>query len=473
MRRLLLAAALILAFALALALACSPDPGRRAVAESAEKPNIVLILTDDQDRATLEHMPNVQRLLADGGTTFENATFSFPLCCPSRASILRGQYPQNHDVLANAAPLGGEGKFRAESLDESTAATWLQAAGYRTGYSGRYLNQYGGTYVPPGWERWFAHASGVEGTRTNENGTLVDHPGVYMDSYYADKAVAFASNSARTGQPFFLHWATLAPHDPYLHEDQYDDDFKDAPLPRPPSFNEADVSDKPAYVRDMPRLTDEQIREFGRAHRDRLRSLQTVDAGVSKLVAALREQGELDETYFFFYSDNGYHLGQRRLYPAGKQTPYLEDSSFPLIVRGPGVPVGATSEKLVLNNDLAPTFAALGGAAIPDFVDGRSIAPLLRGEDPPWRDAALIQALDTSDPRGPAPGYKAVRTEGWKYVEYATGEKELYDLSADPYELQSLHNDPAHTGKMATLKARLEALKGCAGNGCRIAEDGP
>lgn len=204
-------------------------------------------------------------------------------------------------------------------------------------------------------------------------------------------------------------------------------------------------------------------------YRGRLRSLQTVDRAIRDLTETLADTGELDNTYIVFTTDNGYHLGEHRL-EAGKYMPYKEDANFPLIVRGPGVAEDVKRDELVLNTDFAPTMADLAGAQTPGFVDGRSFAPLLETGDVPWRDAALMEGFPLN--KVGRPSYDGVWTrEGDWYVEYEGGEKELYDVSADPYQLENLAGTRPETE--AALSTRLEALKACAQRSCRTAENGP
>lgn len=456
-----------------LPLACSSEPGQegRAPKDTADaRPNIVFIFTDDQDAASLREMPNTTALLKEKGTIFKSATFAQPLCCPSRATMLRGQYPHNTGITTNTdGPL-----FKENGLDESTLATWLDGAGYETALIGKYLNLYPtqSPYIPPGWDEWFAGLRDSWADCFNENGQERCYRG-HPDSIVKRHAVEFVHESAPAQRPFFL-WASFsAPHYRAFYNDVDADKFTDAPLPGPPSFNETDVSDKPAWVREQPRLTDPEIKEMAAFHRDRLRSLQTVDRAVEALVAELKAQGELGNTYFFFWTDNGHHLGQHRL-PAGKNTPYIEDLSFPLVVRGPNVPEGESRTELVANTDLAPTMADLAGTKAPGFVDGRSFAPLLRGESIPYRERLLIESPATEVMRNPA--YTGIRTaSGGMYIEYEGGEKELYDLEADPYELENLLHEPTPEAeaKAAELSTRLESLKSCSGDACRTAENSP
>jgi arylsulfatase A-like enzyme len=194
---------------------------------------------------------------------------------------------------------------------------------------------------------------------------------------------------------------------------------------------------------------------------------------VGRLVDALRDIGELPNTYIVFTSDNGIYLGEHRLMDKGAA--YNASPRIPLLVRGPGVPQGATRSQMVLNNDLAPTFADLGGVQVPSFVDGRSLKPLLTTSSPAsWRTAFLIEHRRSVEEHSyvrAVPNYDAVRTAQYNYVEYETGEKELYDLNADPYELTNIYASASPT-LLNDLKARLDALKSCAGAECKRAKDG-
>lgn len=462
------------------------------------KPNIIFILTDDLDADLIEFMPNVKSLLVAQGVTFANFFDNVTLCCPSRASILRGQYAHNTQVLTNQLPTGGFQKFYVLGHENSTVATWLQLVGYRTCYLGKYLNGYpegtSSTHVPSGWNEWYSPVAGNPYSNfnyvMNENGKLVRYGSRaedYLTDVVARKSVDFIKRAAAQGQPFFMHIALYVPHSPATPAPRHAQLFTDANLPRPPSFNEADVSDKPSFIRNRPLLNDRQIAQMQDFYRKRLQSLQAVDEMLASLIETLKATGQLDNTYIFFTSDNGFHMGEHRL-NSGKQTAYEEDIRVLLLVRGPGVPAGQILEHLTGNIDLAPTFAELGGASLPDFVDGRSLVPLLRSSPPAadtWRQGFLIehwtnqsQAVGTSAPEGiwepidpmeleqtqqlVIPQFAAIRTKDYLYVEYVTGERELYDLKNDPYQLESLHGtaDPA---LIESLAEQLAKLKTCAG----------
>ena len=356
-----------------LAAGCGPPTG---VLQAPDRPNVILILTDDLDARLLEERPesypNIRKLAAEG-TTFENAFVTDPLCCPSRATILRGQYAHNHRIVGNWWPRGGSKKFRVLGLGGSTLATWLQDESYRTVLIGKYMNDYFGTRVPVGWDDWYAIAGNFRSTDLNQNGRIVSHNPErhHLDDVLAQKAVGYVRDTSADEQPFFMWLGTKAPHAPATPAPRHEEAFPDARLPRPPSFNEHDVSDKPEWVRDNPPLKPKRIAPMDGLYRDRLRSMLAVDEAVGRLIDALRESGELENTYVFFTSDNGWHAGEHRL-TTGKWTAYEEDTRVPLIVRGPGVAEGRELEHLALNNDLAPTFADLSGVTPPDFVDARS-----------------------------------------------------------------------------------------------------
>ena len=480
---------------------------------SPPKPrNILFILTDDLDRAEVSVMPRLKALIAARGASFRNFFVSVSLCCPSRATCLRGQYSHNTGVQTNGGTNGGFETAHALGIEQSTVATWLHDAGYRTALIGKYLNGYPNTaavaYVPPGWDEWDSPSHGDPYSEfnytLNENGTQVAYgagAGDYGTDVYARKAAEFITAAAREGRPFFVYLALYAPHQPATPAPRHAKLFPRARAPRTPSWNETDVSDKPQWLRGAPLMTPDVERQVDALYRRRLRSLQAVDEAIATLVATLRTNGQLRDTYIVFTSDNGFHLGQHRL-PSGKQTAYEEDIHVPLMVRGPGVASRTTVSDLAGNVDLAPTFADLADVAFPPFVDGRSLAPLLHRRAPAsrrWRRAYLVERWQESvtaptarsdaplepldaDAPGPrarrrraaalnfSPEYHGIRTRRHLYVEYETGERELYDLRRDPAEL---HNVAATARRrlLRRLADRLARLKTCQGAGCRDAEE--
>jgi arylsulfatase A-like enzyme len=368
------------------------------------RPNIVFILTDDQRLEDIQHMPKLQQLLVGEGMSFDSYVDTVSLCCPSRTSILRGQYAHNTGVMTNGAQNGGFVTAHRLGVENSTVATWLHDAGYRTALIGKYLNHYpagmGPTYIPPGWDYW---ASPVEGNpyseynyTLNENGKNVFY-GTSADDYgtdvYTHHAVEFLKDCSAHNTPFFLYLAFYAPHAPSTPAPRHVGMFTDAKVVRNKAFNEADVAGKPEYIRDLPLMTEQQIVATDRFYGKRLRSLQAVDEAIETVYNTLKVAHKLDDTYIVFASDNGFHLGEHRML-RGKQTAYETDIHLPLIVRGPGIAHGAHAGELVANIDLAPTFADIAKAHPADFVDGRSLLPILDGKGGPnlkWRHAFLVE----------------------------------------------------------------------------------
>jgi len=463
----------------------TPASAARASSTPVDRPNIVFILTDDEDTALHAFMPKAKALLHDMGTTFDNYFVTYSLCCPSRATTLRGQYPHSTGVRGNTPPLGGFETFRALDRETSTIATWLGAAGYRTAMFGKYLNGYQpAAGVPPGWSEWYVGGNAYRGYDyvLNENGKPVSYgsrPEDFLVDVIAHKAADLIRRSAADGTPFFVYVAPFTPHGPSTAAPRHEGLFEDAVLPRTPAFDEVDVSDKPAIIRNRPRLRPRMLARLEDVYRRRLRSLQSVDDLVDSLVTALRQSGQLDRTYIVYTSDNGFHLGEHRLLQ-GKNTAYETDIRVPFVVRGPGVPAGRHENALVLNNDLAPTFAAMAGVRIPEFVEGRSFLPLLTARPAPWSRVAFMierrggrnaqeEPGDTDGLFG-ANSFNALRTRNHTYVEYATGERELYDLRIDPFQLDNLASR-ADTALVRRLSAWLKSLATCVGAKCRAIED--
>lgn len=471
-------------------------------AQAAPKPNIVFILTDDEDVGLHAFMPKTKALLHDQGATFSNFFVTYSLCCPSRASILTGQYPHNTQIEGNQPPEGGFLKAYQIGLEANTVAVWLQQAGYHTLLAGKYLNGYGQdnprrarrqginppdpTYVPPGWTEWYAGVGNLPyqdyNYSLNENGKLVRYGSSaedYLTDVIAGKAVAAISKATQEGKPFFLYLAPFTPHAPANFAPRHADLFADAKMPRPPNFDEADLSDKPALLRRLPRLGERELARMQELYVKRLRSLQAIDDLVETLVQTLQKNGQLANTYIVYTSDNGFHMGNHRM-PQGKNMPYEEDIRVPMVVRGPGVPAGKTVEQFALNIDLAPTFAQIAGLEVPESCDGRSLLPLLQGQTPTvWRQSFMVQRgegaeaqSEDGDARDRAGAFSALRTGRYTFVQWGSGERELYDLKADPYQLENLaaKADPA---LLQRLSARLAELSGCKGAECRRLEDLP
>lgn len=458
----------------------------------AKPPNILFVMTDDQPMDTMMAMPEVKSQVRDRGMTLINAYVSESLCCPSRASILRGQYPHNTDVMRNDPPHGGVKTFQ-DSGEKNTVAHWLDNKGYSTALIGKYMNGYDARYMPSGWDYWYAKAdASTSGEKVNSNGHVIDFagkPGNWGDRF---KAKAMDYLNRRTDQasdgPFALFFWTGQPHlQAADYANRYAKLYSKASLDPKPSFDEQDVSDKPKWVRNLGRIDARERAKLKQWHINQLRSVRQVDDTVGAMLDLLSKRGELANTYVVFTTDNNTHMGEHRWFGkhGAKNTPYEEAANVLMYVRGPGIPPGSTSDKLVLNNDLAPTFLSIAestsaeGTSLPSFVDGRNLLPVWKNNAPDWRTAIMNERPLTDVV--PVPPYHAVITERYTYVEYDTGEKELYDRIADPYEMNSLHNTADPT-LLESLHTRLQALEGCAGHSpdssnppesCSTAEDTP
>jgi arylsulfatase A-like enzyme len=469
-------AALGLLLALAFA-ACGGSGGdeRPFVAAPADRPNIVFLLTDDQEYDAMSVMHRTRRLLGREGVTFENAFTSYPLCCPSRATFLTGQHAHNHGVIDNRAPEGGYTR-----LDNSeTLPVWLRRAGYLTAHFGKYLNDYmRENGVPPGWHRWFGMA---EPAARYFKATFVDdgevvstgkRPADYSTDLMTDKAIEFIRSDEARSAPFYLSIGYVAPHvgKSFVKGDHCTDKgpepaprhlgrFRGREIPRTPNFNEDDVSDKPSFIRETDKVLGKTLREKTDKYQCRLETLLAVDESVARIVRALREVGELDNTYIFFISDNGFVQGQHRL-KGGKAVPYEDSIRVPMLVRGPGVARGAVTRELVANVDFAPTMLDIAGGESPLNMDGESLLPVL---SEPGRLTGRAIPLESFR----EDGFHGVRTDRFAYAERtATGEVELYDLRLDPYQLESVHDDPQYERAREALAELNERLADCSGKGC-------
>jgi arylsulfatase A-like enzyme len=464
------------AFLGAVAVALMLAPGALA------RPNVVVLMTDDQTAASQRYMTRTNQLLGREGTTFTQAISSFPLCCPSRTTSLTGQYAHNHGVLHNAGPFGGFASFE----QSNTLPVWLQAAGYRTTQIGRYLNGYeAAAGIPPGWSDWqvapHSAAFNYRFWKVNENGTLRSHPspqqpGEYQTDFFARRAVESIERSAPGDQPFYLSVWFPAPHrgGPRDADDpvglgtpspapRHRDLFAGVPMLRPPSFDEARMGDKPQVVADRPRFTPERAAAVEENWRQELETLMAVDEGVDRIVDALRRTGELDNTLIVYLSDNGFMHGEHRAL-AEKVLPYEESIRVPLLLRGPGVPGGRVDTRLVANVDVPATILDATGVAPGRTQDGVSLLDLLADAGAELGRGILVE---NGNGANGIPRYRGIRTDRYLYVEHkTTGEQELYDLRRDPYELQSLDERERYDPVRADLRAKLARLAGCAGRGC-------
>ena len=470
LRRLVTLAATLVTFVLAASASAQTPP---------ERPNILMIMTDDQTVESMRVMPAVQRLIADRGTTFDNSFVNFSLCCPSRATAFTGQYSHNSNVQGLAPPLGGYPLLNTSSY----LPLWLQQAGYRTIHLGKFLNGYGSQNpdvyeVPPGWDVW---QGSIDPTTydysrftLNEDGRLVsyDDPGMYQTDLYTQRATQLIDRYADSSRPFFFSLAYLAPHhgsplevdDPPLLKTpsvagRHQNVFSAEPLPLPASFNEADVSDKPGFIRRRAALPPDRIAVVQEAYQQRLESLLAVDEGVEQIAAELAEEGELENTLIIFTSDNGFLHGEHRI-SAGKVVLYEPSIRVPLVMAGPGVAAGQRRRQLVTNADLSPTIleAAGGLPGLPQ--DGRSLFPLLDDPGRQWGRDLLIQG------RSAGHSFNALRTLRYIYAKYGNGGVEMYDLARDPDELHNLNRSRRHKQLRIQLGKRLQRLKRCRGPSC-------
>lgn len=469
-------------------------------------PDIVVILTDDLDERTLADaeargwLPNLASL-RNGGTTFTRSFVTLSLCCPSRASLLTGSYPHNTGVLSNKMPQGSVEAFD----DTATLATWLQARGYFTAHIGKYLNRYGklgiagpgplgSTYVPPGWSSWQATVDPTTyrlyDYTINHDGELIEY-GSDPDDYQTDVLAARAAETIRAvpaGQPLFAVVTPLATHvEAAEDDDEARELIRPAPrhawvldepidIPRPPSFDEADVADKADPIARAPRLGAADEAYLRDLYRGRAGSLLAVDDLIGEVIGALEASGRLSRTVIVFTSDNGWLYGEHRL--TAKRYQYEESIRVPLVVRDFRRDTApAEIGELALNIDLAPTILAWAAIEPPASIDGRSLVPLLDGAAPDWRRRFLVRgpahsAIDfvgvrtaPSDPSVPDSLYVRFRGSCAGLCE------ELYRLPEDPFQLDSaLTRDPA-AGR--ELRGWVRLLESCRGDDCRRIESCP
>lgn len=464
----------------------------------ATSPNVVLVVMDDMRADDLPWMPTVTSEIAETGTQFTSFYAPTPLCCPSRASMLRGQYPHNTGILTNAEPDGGFAAFSA--LEDSTLAAWLDPT-YTTGYVGKYLNGYESstqTHVPPGWDFWngTTRTYHYKAVLTNENGTVVDHSGVNSPDLFGEQAIQFLDTVVANPEPFFLELSFVTPHNGRPHNDgdggipspfvpPRDRDTYTGPAhPTGPAYNEVDMSDKTGPAADLPPLSPSQESGIALRHQQRREALASADRAVGRVLAALDRHGWSPNTYVIFTSDNGFMSGEHRL-THGKIQPYEPAARVPLLIAGPGVPAGNSWAAPAGMHDLAPTVLEMAGMPAEDVdaeLDGQSVLPTVDRPDGDHDRAVLVEQADLPiDPedggqvRYAAPRsvrqtdwvYHAAVTDRWKLIEWdQLGTYELYDLSADPDEIDNLAYHPDHQERLAYMVERLERLRWCKGADC-------
>ena len=519
---------------------------------AVQKPSFVVIQTDDETLDQLyaslnvggvevQAMPYTLSLLAARGITFNRYYVSYPLCCPSRVSLLTGRYAHNHNVRGNVPPNGGFTGFKARQAYAHNLAPWLQAAGYRTIHVGKFLNGYGdepydeGKDVPPGWSAWHSVLNAdthhyFYGYTLNDNGVL---DGPFGDSgswdtreygerddfgcpnaplngkpcfYETDKFNALAweeLNATSPEQPFYLQMDYTAPHGDFRRPagpepaTRHYNTFAGAPYPhsREQGFNEGNVNDKPRFIREAPYLSLNDIHTYRVYYQKALESLRSIDEGVKLIVDTLGGLHRLRNTYIVFTSDNGFFYGEHRL-TGGKFLAYEPSTHLPLIIRGPGIKPGTSTGELAANIDIAPTILELAGATADKSIDGRSLVPYMK--DPALRSRRPIlfeSFVETADveangeptaqrtvkevqPRrrgngasasivAPPKDYEGIRLGPYKYIEWPDGEKELYDITKDPYELNNVVRVRNLSPIRAFLHAQLIRLESCVGRTCQ------
>ena len=467
-------------------------------------PNFVVILLDDMRADDFVAMPATDLLVGGKGAWFDNAYSPFPLCCPARATLLTGQYAHNHEVLSNLAPEGGVTAFDPRH----TIAVWLKREGYSTAFIGKYLNGYGvqtaRRYVPPGWTSWQGLTGNPHNYRDfalNINGSVRSYSGRYQTQVLGRRSVGFIERAG--ARPFLLVTSFLAPHSgsPIEEDDPpggpdcfwtslcwnatpavapaYADTASGQLMPMTEAYGEQDVDDKPAHIAALPAFTPEAdwMAVHQERYEQRLESIRSVDDQVRNIVAALADAGKLRNTYIVVTSDNGYLMGEHRI-PFGKVHPYEPSTRIPMVLRGPGVPAGVRVRQLVGLHDLVPTVlratGTYGAQTVP--LDGTSLLPFTTSSSPGAARDLLLEAgpADAVDDASlarstvAAQPYRGIRTDtGWKYVEYNHGGVEMYDLNADPAELENLAHDPALVDQRILLDQALDQLALCSGRPCR------
>ena len=468
---------------------------------AAGGPNVVVVMTDDQRFDDMATMPRTRRFIGEAGVTFTRYYASYPVCCPARATFFTGQYAQNHGVRCLYPSCGGGyGRLNQRSY----LPVWLQDAGYATGHIGKFLNGYGKERPPDkprGWTDWqglidhstyrmWGYSFFENDHRVTYGKVLSRNPRLYQTDVVTNKAVQFIDERASRDRPFFLSVAYLAPH----HESgatqrrtgqlvraapRHRGHYANMPLPRPPNYDEADVSDKPSWLgRYNRRLTGRREAAIVKRFHERWESLLAVDEGVERIVAELRRTGELDDTYVIFTSDNGYMQGEHRV-REGKMLPYDASTHLPLLIRGPGIGGGRTTKAVVGDVDLAATIVDVTGARPGHALDGRSMIPYARNTHlrnlRPFLHTTAGQGSHgrTNTREGGArgtetrvPAWDAVRTTRWLYVQYKGRGSELYDLKRDPWEMSSLALDPRYRQQRNTLRRILGDLRKCRGRSC-------
>lgn len=410
-----------------------------------ERPNFLIIYTDDQRFDSMWQMPRTQELVFDQGVTFNHGYITTPLCGPSRCSMFTGMYAHSHNIREN----------QDSGFNETTFAKYLQDDGYYTGLVGKYLNEWSVKDEPKQeFDYWRAISRGE--SRFNNPDIMVDgewvrHQGQYITDAFGDYSIEFIEKASKKLKPFCLYFAPNAPHAPATPADE--DKFLKIDLPEfPPSFNEEDISDKPNWMQADDRLfSEEKTHEINEFRNDQLLTLRSVDRNIERIIQKLEEEGLLDKTVVIFLSDNGKLWGEHRM--SSKNSFYEEASRIPFALRYPPlVPTPYIEKKPVANIDIAPTLYDLARIPIPSEVDGVSLVPLLIAGDM-QRSGVLIEGW-------PGRGhYAAYHVGNYVYAETTGDKSEFYDLEKDPYQLENAIDIPKYQSLIDEMKIALDEVR--------------
>lgn len=425
-----------------------------AAKASGERPNFVQIWTDDQSIDSMKYMPRLKRVLRKHGTTFSQYHDVQPLCCPSRATYLSGQYPHNHDVLSNKPPNGGFG-----AMDyRDTIYTALDDAGYRTGWIGKVLNVAPGTNLAvepePGFDDWFVELVQPKDEMTtyelSDNGRVVDvEKGRYQNDVFAERARQFLAGGGK--QPFLLTVSLFTPHWTPC-EGERGKRRECPPVPAREDRGKFPGAKFPGGPNYMP---GDDAGFMDRYWRREIQSMQSVDRMVAATVKQLKQQGELDNTYVIFQTDNGMLHGEHALF--GKNYPWDRSVRVPLVIRGPGFPAGANRADLTANVDVPATILDAAGVKPPRVLDGYS---LLSDHE---RKSLLLERIEGSSKPGKDAWRQIKTASGYTYWEYGDGgHRRLYDLNRDPYQLKNLVRKRPELAKR--LQREIDRVADCAGD---------
>ncbi|KAJ3018288.1 UNVERIFIED_CONTAM: hypothetical protein HDU68_011239 [Siphonaria sp. JEL0065] len=478
-----------------------------ALATTAKRPNIIFLLSDDQDvrMNSLDFMPILQKYLGDEGTKFEKHYVTTALCCPSRVSILKGQFAHNTNFTDVGPPTGGYDVFLENKLDEESLPVWLQRAGYSTNYIGKFVNGYGlpnHKKVPKGWDSWDALVNPwiydfYHPVFARDGNEPKHYRGIHQVDVVREKALNILRAVTVQDKPFFLYLSPSAPHttntfpgDPWhippntrpifsetIPADRHKDLFPNEKIPRTPSFNTANVTGKPKYIASLPLLNQTTIDDLDHWYRQRLRNLQSVDELVGSVVDFLKDSGDLENTYIFYTTDNGYHIGLHRL-NAGKTTPYEDDVNVPFFVRGPGVAKGKIRQDVNSHTDLAPTFLKIAGASQTAYpFDGEPIPIHAHEKEDKNRETVGVEFWFPLGgeyyqlPFANENTYRSLRINGdgysYLYTVWCTGHHELYDNVKDPYQLENIYYQKTSRNLINRLDALLVEIHDCKGKKCQ------